>query len=1384
MLEIYSQRLQIYKMPQELVGLLGTLTVFDSKTSDFSVFKERLNQFFIANKITDEVRQKAILLNTLSEDCYILVRSLCVPELPDSKSYNTLIKILTDHFSPIKSYFAERLKFYNSKRKCEESVADWEARIKKLASNCGFKTELDTVMRDIFVIGMNNEKIMDRLFEEDASKVEFKEIVKLALNKESALNERSARESLGVPIKTEPVNHHRQGNSYSEKQHGKPSKGHLVNSAAIPSRSGYKVRNQQSVSIGSYNNSHQKPSKCTCCGRTNHRFSQCVYKSCTCHKCGIKGHLAPQCGKSKPHNFLSDLEGPDDSNFNVEENTNSNYEESIFSIHEFKTQGNVKPTYVKLMAEGIPISFEADSGFAHSAISKKMYLKHFNNLELCTNDLALRDYVGITFEPIGYLNLNINFENKSYILKTYVIKNGGPPLIGRNGLKMLSLGIRKLEPAICSNLCVTVADSSTKVTYLMNKYSDIFEDKLGTFNKFQVSLKLKEGAIPKFFKPRPVPFALKPKIERELERLVNNKVLIPTEFSDWATPIVPVLKPNGSVRICGDFKITLNPQLQSQYFPLPRIEYLFSQLQGGSKFSKIDLSDAYQQLILTEESRKLVTITTHKGLFSYTRLPYGITCAGALFQNIMEQMFLMPGVVCFLDDILVTGKTDQEHLERLEHVFKKLKECGLKVKKEKCCLFQNSVKYLGHVIDKEGLHTSDERVFAIKRVPVPGTVTELKSFLGMINFYCKFIPNASAILKPLYSLLKKDTKWEWTPECNTSFQKAKEMLLSSSVLAHFDPKKKIKLTVDASQFALGATLSHIFDDGTERPIAFASRLLNKAEISYSQIEKEAAAIIFGVKKFFQYIFNQKFLLYTDHKPLLSIFGDHKGIPVFAANRLQRWAHILSAFDYEIKFVSSEKNTADCLSRLPTILSQETENDRIAGLKLDANISYLHYVQDSKFPISQREIKRETATDKILSKIIVYVRSGWPDVCPSNEFKPFFLRRNELTIEQGCLMWGYRIVVPKKYQDYVLSELHSSHMGVVRMKSLARSYVWWPNLDEQIEGLSKGCKACAVYSSNPPKSSLAVWDWPKVPWTRLHADFFGPLFNKNFLVVQDATSKWIECFEVNDSTAATTIKIFRELFSRFGLPLEICTDNAKTFTSEEFQAFLLSSGIKHLTGAPYHPATNGLAESAVKIIKNAILKARHENPKCDIHLIVHQFLFQFRNTPHTTTGERPSQLLLGHSLRTRFDLLLPSVESVVERKQAYKKTYYSRNKNVYFAEGDRVWARDFRSNSARWCTGTISKVLGRRTYLVKTDGGMNWRRHVDQLKPSHMAASSSDDKYAVSSVPRSEFNNDQTVIGDPGESVDDSVVDNTRTTAVSPKNLRPRDQIKAPERLNI
>lgn len=374
---------------------------------------------------------------------------------------------------------------------------------------------------------------------------------------------------------------------------------------------------------------------------------------------------------------------------------------------------------------------------------------------------------------------------------------------------------------------------------IIKKKKEVFRDELGSMKEITVTLHLKPDSKPVFMKARPVPYAIRPKVEADLDALVRNGVLEPVTTSEWATPIVPVPKKDGGIRTCGDFKVTLNPVLRAEQYPLPLIDDLFAGLSGGHKFSKIDLSQAYLQMHVEEQSRDMLTINTHKGLFRYCRLPFGITSAPALFQRAMDQILSgLPGVQCYLDDILCTGADDDEHLRNLDATLQRLKEYGLRIRKDKCEFFQSSVEYLGHVIDAKGLHTAPSKITAIVDAPPPQNVSQLKSFLGLLNYYGRFIPNLASLLKPLHNLLRKEEAWKWTAACQEAFQKAKDALRASEVLTHFNPSLPIQLACDASPYGVGAVISHVMPDGEEKPIAFASRTLNKAEANYAQLERE------------------------------------------------------------------------------------------------------------------------------------------------------------------------------------------------------------------------------------------------------------------------------------------------------------------------------------------------------------------------------------------------------------------------------------------------------------------------------------------------------------------------------------------------------------------
>ena len=399
------------------------------------------------------------------------------------------------------------------------------------------------------------------------------------------------------------------------------------------------------------------------------------------------------------------------------------------------------------------------------------------------------------------------------------------------------------------------------------------------------------------------------------------------------------------------------------------------------------------------------------------------------------------------------------------------------------------------------------------------------------------------------------------------------------MLAHYDPRVPIRLAGDASSYGIGAVLSHVFADGTEQPVAYASRTLLPNEQNYAQVEKEALSLIFGVQKFHQYIYGREFTLVTDHRPLTTIFGPKKGVPPLAAARLQRWALLLSAYRYNIEFKPTLAHAnADGLSRLPLKQKAATGNPPDPGV---FNVRQLNVL-----PVTAKQLAAATCTDPVLGRVLRYTRAGWPQEV-KEELKPFSNRRKELSVEEGCILWGMRVVVPTKLLKQVLSELHQGQLGVVRMKTLARSHIWWPGLDQEVEEMVKACTACQEVINTPAVAPLHPWIWPDTPWARIHVDFAGPFHGKTYLVIVDAHSKWPEVIEMKSATAASLIVELRRVFSVFGLPQQLVSDNGPQFISAEFEKFMKENGVKHVRSAPYHPSTNGLAERFVQLFKQAL-----------------------------------------------------------------------------------------------------------------------------------------------------------------------------------------------------
>ena len=1235
-------------------ALIGRLDPYESSES-WTSYQERLEQYFLVNDIADE-KKTAALLTLLGEKSYGLLRNLTSPDKPSTKTFKELCDLLQAHLSPKPIVIAERFRFHKRNQVRGESVNDYMAVLRKLSEHCQFGTALNDTLRDRFVCGLNDETTQKKLLSMEAC--DLKKAIDVARAMETATKDAAELQS-----STSSVN-----KVFKSKKQGRVS-----------------VTSKPKAST---------PSNCIHCGRNNHESAKCRLKDAICHFCKNKGHIQKICLKAKK-NRVNNVENDNDQ------------QGDILYVNSMRSERINKIT-VKPQIDGKAVEMEVDTGAAATLIPIDKFRQHFGDVKLDPPRSTLKTYSGETLSQAGCKEVNVTYNGQNRKLTLCVVNSTGPILLGRDWLRYIRLDWNKLIPV--HNVNTDTVNKS--VDDILKKHQSVFEDGIGHVKGIRAKLVLKENATPKFMKARPVAYSLKPKVERELDNLERQGIISKVKTSNWATPVVPVVKSNGDVRICGDFKATVNPQLEVEQYPLPRAEDVFANLSNGQKFSKLDLRQAYLTLECEEESKDLLTINTLKGLYRFNRLVYGISSGPSIWQRTMDQILQgIPGVQCILDDMVVTGSDDAEHLENLDRVLGRLAEFGLRVNRDKCAFLQDRITYCGHVIDKQGLWKCDDKINAVLNTPRPTDVRTLRAYLGLLNYYHRFLPDLATVVKPMHELLEKQRKFVWSKECDASFERSKQLLTSQQCLTHFDPRLPLLLATDASPWGISGILSHIMPDGQEKPIAFASKSLSKTQLKYSQLDKESTAIHWAVNKFYAYLYGRKFTLITDCQPLTAIFNPHKSIPVTAAARLQRYAIFLSGFDYDIRYKSTKQNSnVDALSRLPVKSTADQDEDDECSVYYTSQIDQL--------PVSSAEIARETRRDKLLSRVYEHVATGWPpDACVENQaLKPYFTRRNELSIHQGVIMWGCRVVVPIKLRSRVLQVLHTGHLGIVKTKGIARSYVFWPGIDSELEQMIKRCHGCQMQKKAPTQVNVHPWEWPTSNWERIHIDYAGPFLGRMFLVVVDAHSKWPEVVEMQSTTAEKTIQALRTIFGRNGLPRQICTDNGNQFTSQEWADFMKANGIVHYRTSVAKPSTNGQVERFNSTFKSSLRAMNKESGNLNAKL--NSFLLSYRNAVHATTGESPAKMFLGRNLRSRLDLVKPDTKSTVQNSRM-KMAMSDAHKFREIDLGQTVLVRDYRPTAnSKWVTGTIISRDGNLMYKIDIGNGQVWRRHIDQIVKSN------------------------------------------------------------------
>lgn len=1207
--------------------------------SSWDDYESKVLFYFLANEIKLELRKKHVFLAVCGSSLFSIARKEVLPKTLDEVSFKEIIEALRKKFVIRPSEIVCSYRFHNRKQQNGEPFTDFLDDLKKIGMDCNF-LETDRMLRDQIVCGIVDSKVQQQLLAiqnlDYAKAVDICRINELTLKNVQQIRAASS-------IREETV-------QFVEKK-----------------KQEYDTSNRC----------------CYRCGELGHLAKYCNRKleNVICKFCHKQGHLLKACLLKKKGNGRSDVHM-------VDQDLQSGEEEIVNNLHHANDLGpKLDAIMIQVVLDGRQHDMEVDSGASMSIIGKAEFLKLWpKNTALKPSNVILRTWTQEKIRVLGSIETKVQCGARSATLPLLVAPGNSPSLMGRNWFSALGISVTGMHKV-----------GGREDWLLKEEFQEIFKDGLGTYTGPEVSIELDEMVQPIFMKSRKVPFPLKVKVEEEIERQIQLGVLEPVSYSKWASPVVPVLKPDGTVRLCGDYKGTLNKAIVTDTYPLPTANESFVALSGASVFTKLDLEQAYTQMKVDERSADLLTINTQKGLFRVKRMAFGIKSAPGLFQRTMEALLAgIPGVAVLLDDILISGKDDEEHDERVKAVLGRLTSAGLRLKKAKCVFGANEVVFLGYKVDKHGIHPTEEKIAAIKNAPTPTNKTELQAFLGLLGFYERFLRGKSTILEPLHRLLDKKAIWIWSQKHDDAFARVKDLLQSDDLLVHYDLNKPLVLSCDASPYGVGAVLSHVMEDGSERPIAYGSRTLHQHERNYAQIDKEALSIMFGLSKFHQYVFGRKFRIVTDHKPLLGLLHPNKRIPEVISPRMFRWSLKLGTYDYDLEFRPGKLHSnADGLSRLPLKVQE-------SGDLPSEELTEIFLLQASlDAPISVGRIAQETSMDAELKLVYQYTLHGWPGIIPS-EVQPFAKKQSEFTIEQNCLLWGTRVIVPKVLREEILSIIHSIHQGICQMKAVARSYVWWPHIDDDIERLVGKCVQCQQNRNNPPKAPSHPWVYPEKPWSRLHLDFAGPFQGKILFIVVDAYSKWPEVKVVPSTSSAAVIKALRDMFSTHGLPDTIMTDNGTAFTSWDFKEFLRRNGVKHVLSSPYHPSSNGQVERMVGTVKQHLRKMGDEG----WDLKIPRLLLQLRSTPCTTTGKTPSSLLMNRELETVLGRMVPRPAT---NSNSVKIQEEGRVLNV----GDEVMFRTYQGNP-KWKPGKIIGKKGGRIYELEDADDRRVIRHIDQL----------------------------------------------------------------------
>lgn len=915
-----------------------------------------------------------------------------------------------------------------------------------------------------------------------------------------------------------------------------------------------------------------------------------------CYKCKQKGHIASKCTNSKVH-LINEIN------------------DAIVSV----TIGN---TIIQAVF---------DTGSFYSLLDKSSAETLSLEIE-DSDDLNLTCANNSRIHTSGKTQISFLFNNATYSDIVYIVDNLSVKLLlGRKFMKEndISLNI---------NIQSKVLINNTGLESLLTKYNSLFNEEYSVAETtFRHSIVTTGNPI--FSKPYRVSASENKQIEEEVENLLNHG-LITKSCSPWASPVILIKKKDGTNRFCVDYR-KLNSVTVKDRYPLPRIDEIFDSLGGNSIFTTLDLRSGYWQIPIDSETKQKTCFICKSGTYEFNVLPFGLCNAPSTFQRVMDDVLrplIGKCVFVYMDDIIVYSKSVTQHLDHLDQVFSLLKNKKFKLKKSKCQFSQSELKFLGHRISAGGIAVDYEKSEAIQKIQFPTNKKQLQQYLGLCNYYGRFILNFSVIAEPLYNLLRNGIKFDLNEECQSAFQKLQEKLLSAPVLGFPVEGEAFYLYTDASNVGIGAILMQM-QNGKETTICYLSRTLQPAERNYCATEKECLAVVWAIKTLRHYLTGVKFTVFSDHASLqwLSQQKDPTG-------RMTRWSLLLQSFDFIIKHKKGTQIAhVDALSRC-LVLEKNTETDEMVEFqKEDPDAALIRKILISPTEIDDRKLIPINIDSFILENNLVY-HIWWPNSKKFSETKK-------------------RLFLPKVLVPQILRNLHDdsgAHLGFEKTYAKVRDRFFWNNMYSQVKEWIKTCPICnKIAPSNSRKVGLLENIVASEPFETVGVDILGPLKksnngNKYIIVFTDYFSKWVECAAIPDYSALTTAEqLVNLIICRHGAPRKLISDKGKNFLSEIVTETCTLMKIKKLNTTAYHPQTDGLTERFNRTLIKMLTSFTNSHGE-DWDVWLQLVLFAYRTSVQTSTQFTPFQMLYGREPKLPLDRILEREQQIPKSESQFVK----------------------------------------------------------------------------------------------------------------------------------